>query len=356
MIPIANFVSCFWFTVIILPALALSQENDRSEVNSVVTEKVRSAIGRSVEGIDGWKEARNELQALPTDDVVPAIVETLRGPSGQRADMRLFAYAILSDHYASETKSGRAQLIAGLQDVAPDVQRICCKALGPKTISQELGQLHAHLADQSTPEDEKARILKTISGWGPYAHDALQTVEAIFADVEAGERLRSFAAEAMLSIGGIERSLEHFRPLDPGTTRIVMSALGKNIGRKGADCYHLSEGKYRKDREKVKKLVLQTVKSPNEAARVAAIEVLFTIYGLDFLIFDSPSEYKWDPEIRTALNALRNDPNERIRNGVEAYFAMDIDEAAKRQLRKQDRYDKRRLEEQQQQESPNSQK
>lgn len=327
---------CF---LIALTTRAFAQANDLSR-------RVQAAMTRATEGDEGWEQARAELKAIPGETAIPAVLEAMKGSIAQRADLRLLAYTTLADHGAAQSPAGREQLVVGLRDSSSKVQRACCAALGKELISSELDQYRARLVAESTSARDKEGILKILGGWGPYALPILDAIVSVFSDKQAGERSRWFAAQAMLNIGGVEYSLARFKNLDPEAEKVVMWSLGKYLGNRDADCYYLPEGDYRADRAEARKLILRTLSSENQESRIAAAEVLFTVYGSDFVVFRSATDYEWDQEIRSALALLKNDANQRIRQGVDAYFATSLDEAAKNLLRKQKRHEKRRLQRQ----------
>ncbi len=343
-----NHVRAAW---IVSGCLLLAITETSAAQSNDVSLRVQAALTRASEGDEGWEQARAELKAVPGEVAIPAILEALKGSISQRADLRLLAYTTLADHDAAQSPAGREQLVTGLRDASSEVQRVCCAALGKELVSSELDQYRARLVAESTSPREKEGILKTLGGWGSCALPILDSIANVFTDAQAGERPRWFAAQAMLNIGGVKYSLARFKDLDPEAEKVVMWSLGKFLGQKDAECFHKPEGEYREGRSDARKLVLKTLNSPHQESRIAAAEVLFTVYGSDFVVFRSATDYEWDQEIRSTLAVLKNDANHRIREGIDAYFATSLDDAAKNLLRKQARHEKRRSQSQKSQSS-----
>lgn len=289
---------------------------------SEVIRQVEAALQRATGGTESYKDARRALEALASSEVIPAIVDALANPTiSQRADMRKLAYSILAYHKAATTKVGYNQLMAGLNDPTPSIQRVCCAALDSTHLAKELNRLSAILVDKTTPERKKEAILRQLVGWGRFARSALDTIEAMFADTEEGERVRWFAARAMLNIGGLRRAMQGFQNLDPTGEKVVMWSFARYIGENTSDGKHL-EPEEAKLRPNVQRVVFKALQSPDADVQKAAMEAMAVVYNQDLVVIRSREDYELNPELRPILEEIaENHPDSGLRDRVRDFLS-----------------------------------
>jgi hypothetical protein len=308
---------------------------------------IKSALIRAGEGPDGQREAQAILESFPRDQVIPALVAALNhDPAFQKSSVRVFAYRNLIQRGGVETDLGSSQLLLGLDESDATINRICLVALGKRAPEDKMTAEVQRLRDALTSDADarvKSSTIKSLGLLGKPAKTALGELTRILLEKQSNEDLRWVAALAILRIEGIEFGIEQFRNLDTPGKKAFLTAVTRFIGESDQALNYQIEGEYRENRAKARKLVLESLGASNpEVIRLAAAESLFNAFGIDFVKFDSPTNYEWDPEIRATLTKLVNDQSPKIREAAQGYFATNIHDAARNLLRKQARYEKRR--------------
>jgi hypothetical protein len=97
-------------------------------------------------------------------------------------------------------------------------------------------------------------------------------------------------------VGGIDGVLDQFQDVDSGAATIL---LGK-MGARGAETNGLFDGNPAHQRA-IREFVVESLESPSVEVRRAAFESLIFVFGDAGVVFDSPSNYRLNPEIEQAL-------------------------------------------------------
>lgn len=342
---------------------------------------LREAVGETPTGSEQRARIRKALDALiqspiPYDAeepllhidvvvVVPALIEALREEdafSTRFPDRRRRVYSLLVRRYLtiepkySNELAGLAyeQFMNGLFEDNYYIKASCAGALAvaPKEFHQEVavtiglllrGVLTAPLASvdeaaeevSGTPPYFVLEAIRTLGSLGDSGKAYLPEIERVFRDENASILVRSTALDAMLRLegipGGIDGVLDYFHVLDPGASEILLGSLGA----RGSKTNGVFDGRAG-HQGMVRRFVIECFDSESLEVRRAALESLIPVFGYDWVVFDSPTEYRLNPEIeglleRMAAHEPDKDLRERAAKGL-GQLRDRLDYAAKRIL------------------------
>ena len=349
------------FVCALVAVLALSGELSSLGATDDVSERVRAIFAQLKERSITTQEVEKQLAALSAEEAIPALVEQLSGnPDLQDTEnrwptpgrvwgyghgRRRLAYLALRDHNGIQTDIGYEQFVACLSE--PKYGSFCAttlieKAPGEKQ-SDVVGHIGRYFGDLKIPDVDKDGIVFRLGRQGPSMAPYLEHMEAVFANREAGERLRWMAANAMLRIGGLGRALPHFQEIDPVGQKGVMTSLARFIVESDESCNYKPSAEYREARDGARKLVLKTMTSSDMEARKAALQSYTYVYGMDVLIIRSSEDYEWNPEPRSALEKMaKEDPDPELRNRAAEMMELGLDQVAAKIRRSLARIEKQR--------------
>lgn len=295
-------------TAYLLPSLSAAQDPTRDE-------NVETLLIQGCENTDSHKEAETRLRSMPSLQAIDAVLHSLNaGDAGKRWDTRKFAYEVLAFHHAATTEGGREQLLRGLDDSVKAIQHIACEALGEDVVTEELDQRLQRFESREASENERTNILRGLSGWGSHAESALPLATELLRDASQSDRLRAFAAIAVLNIGGVEKAVEVLSKLDPVGLRESMGPLatfaGETQGTFGTD--------NREVRAKVRTFIRECMRNPGREIRILAFQGFVVSFTKGEAKLGNDAEgYIINPELREPLETMaRNDPDEGLRGAA----------------------------------------
>ena len=301
-------------------------------------QRVPASFELAAQNKQGYEEAQRSLMALPSVEAIPAILSALEvSDVSSRVDLRKLAYKLLIHHPAVESQAGFERLKRGLGDPSPEIQRLCCEALGANAVNEEMNLLLTKLDRTTMSNNERWKTIRKIGGWGVYAVTAYDAILAIFRDESEEVKLRATAASAMVEIGGLERSLKDFRDTTGPVVKYQLGAFGQFIGERDDACRagrRECDDQYRQARSKVREYVLEKLFNDDREVRLVAFQVLCTSYGPDWVIFHTDEDYEWNPVLRTAMEKMAaNESDSQLREAAEHHLNFSLDKAAAKLLR-----------------------
>jgi len=304
--------SSLWAMFGLSAQVADASGKSQADVHDVVESTLTSAAST-----ENWEDALRSLGALPKDPAIQALIGALGNPQVyRRADLRELAYRALALHQGGKTAAGQEQLVRCLDDVTPNIQRICCTALDNEVVQQHLAGIKSELVDEATEGKRVEALLKKVAGWGLHAEGSFDAVAGIFSNRAKPERLRWFASQAMVEIAGLEGAIPHFQALDPIGEKVIMWSLGRYMGE--ITSYGNEPGE--EDLEHLPQtmdLVFGALGSEDADTRAAASQVLSVIEGAGpYIRIHSRDNFEVVPEARTILEEVassHSDPSVRQR-------------------------------------------
>lgn len=172
--------------------------------------------------------ARLKLQDLPTEYVVPVILDALADdPAFEKGELRLEAYGVLVDKRAGQVPAAIDQLLSCLRE--PEASGLCAAALGwsPPGRRKEVAKALASLLDSERLHSaHTANVVISLGKLGPASVPYLDRIRRVFSNPKEAEALRSHAAAALLRIGGLE-SLGLDSEIDPVGKRMLLIPLAR---------------------------------------------------------------------------------------------------------------------------------
>jgi len=275
-------------------------------------------------------DAEDAFLHMSEEAVVPALVGALRDEdafSARFPDRRRRVYYVLIQTYLAigPKRSGEVaklayeQIMNGLLEDNYYIKASCAGALAaaPKEVHEEvalaIGSLlrdvlaapHAQVDEAINEETGAPRYcvldaVRTLGSLEDFGKPYLSDIERVFRDERASISVRSTALDAMLRlggiVGGIDGVLDQFQDVDSGAATIL---LGK-MGARGAETNGLFDGNPAHQRA-IREFVVESLESPSVEVRRAAFESLIFVFGDAGVVFDSPSNYRLNPEIEQAL-------------------------------------------------------
>jgi hypothetical protein len=253
-----------------------------------------------------YEERRRAIELLPADDVILAVTDGLEHGVFRDEKLRGFSYRTLSDLGAVKTDAGFRWLLTCLDD-SRDFLALCVGAL-TRAPTEKIPDVVVHLAAilgaEETTDREKLLLVKAMGDIGKPASAHLKSIERIFKERTADERLRGSAAFAMLKIGGLEYAVERFASADPTGQRALLPYLARYIGETEQTLGSKVDPGFTQHRREARKLVLPAMRSEDVSVRKAALEALPMIYGEEALIIRSRDDYEMDAEYRKAVQEM----------------------------------------------------
>jgi len=189
-----------------------------------VQQEVARALGALDKGSRPFPEILDELRGLPAEETVNAIAASIR--LGDHPDTAYFALSELQG--AAAYPAGFQALLAGLTSESRRVRDSASRGLG-QTPEERQGEAAAALltalAREGVPE-VRQRQLQTLSKIGqPVSEEQAAPVLERFQRVAVSYNERAAAAEAMLQLLGVRRSIELFRARGPDAARAGLQAI-----------------------------------------------------------------------------------------------------------------------------------
>lgn len=310
--------------------------------------------------------AEDPLLQIAADVVVPALVQALREEeafSSKFPDQRRRVYSVLVRKYlAIETKwsnemAGLAyeQMMTGLFEDNYYIKASCAGALAaaPKEVHEEValaigsllrGLLAAPRARvdgaaaevSGTPRYFVLEAIRTLGLLDGSGKAYLPDIERVFRDENASIQIRSTALDAMLRLegipGGVDGVLDYFHGIDSGACTILLGRLGA----RGAKTNGVFDGRP-ESVQAIRAFVVENLDSHSLEVRQAALESLIPVFGYDWVVFDSPGDYRLNPTIERALVRMADqeadiDLRERAGRGLDE-LRNRLDDAAQNILR-----------------------
>lgn len=276
-------------------------------------EELQAAVARIATEAKGFDEPRARIEELPREETIIAVVNALDKGIYREAKIRSFAYWVLAILDGANTEGGYAQLFACLDD-SSGLLGLCASAL-TKAPAEKLPEVAARLAviltaEKTSPKDQEI-VLKALAKIGKPAHTYLGTVESILTNPQGNERIRAFAAIAVLNIGGAERAVEILPKLDPVALKKSINALYRFGGE--------SEGTFGTDdkevRGKLRAFIRECMRNPDREIRQAALQAFLSSFTKEEAKLGNDAEgYIINPELRDALEFMaKNDPDDELR-------------------------------------------
>lgn len=282
--------------------------------------------------------ARAALRKLDAMDAVTALVNSIRTKQHSRLDERILAYEALIWHGGESDAKGRAQLIEGLDD-APPVQRLCCAALDPNTLSDSLRVRLSRIEDASVDVGQKVAMLRSLGGWGPCAAEAVTICEKAFADPSAEERLRWAAASCLIGVGGLDKAMAYADSIDAVGRKVILWAAARYIGESPNQTDNPPpDDAFLTGRKLAQGLVNKSLASTDGELRKAALEAYGTIWGADLVVLGEDGQHGWNPEARLILTTVaEDDPNPDLRRQARQILEVSLEDVVRRIKRMQER-------------------
>jgi hypothetical protein len=269
-------------------------------------------------GGSGAYEAREELRAMPSEEVIGALVAWLQGEQAAHSDLgRQFAYELLFHHRAELSKAGLDQLIRGLAD-----ERGCSsgvRALGrvkPEDADRAIAALEPLLLDPNVSiQNDVIRSLTRLRAVSP---DIVAQIVRVHQEHVASQNpgletgLRENAAYAVLSLAGAGRIVSYLSALDPVGTEATLVALARYGAETGGTL-----GVDKETRRVVRHFVLDSFDAPHKNVRAAALECVMAVYGDDLVVGSQSDGYRINPEVDNAIKSMaRSDADPELRESA----------------------------------------
>ncbi len=300
------------------------------------------AFERASQGPEEYAKVREELLAVPSDEVVPELLHALRyGPDPLNAELRALAYSVLAHHQRASGSAGLEQLLKGLDDPTPAIQRICCSALDSDLMRAQVEQARLELLRPSARDQDKEVVLKKIGGWGPFAGELYSTVREFFSDPTQVERVRWSAVRAILEMGGLARAMPDLDVVDPVGQKVVMWDLPRYLAESKDEMLE-ARAEDKPQLPKAQQLLLKAMRSRSAETRRAAFEGAPTVLGWDMVVKDESGKDIINPEYEAALGEMAaTDPDKDLRAAARE-AASRLEERVESVLRKRAKLERRR--------------
>lgn len=230
--------------------------------------EIDSAISNLAGNESQRRDAELQLASIDADQVISAVVTSLQSDARfSSGEARQAAYRVLLQSHAATSNSGLNQLIACLDEEC--CWSICASAL-PLTPASEKDRvaaaIDAFITTSNGNEDKERNMLRTVASLGMAKPNTIALAQTKFGDSKTDVRIRSIAANALLTASDPDSALLRFRNSDPDGIRAGLGAVGR---------YSLSHAKHEKGSEDVRDALLlfltDMLNNENKEVRIAAI-------------------------------------------------------------------------------------
>jgi len=124
-----------------------------------------------------------------------------------------------------------------------------------------------------------------------------------------GRRLKGASLRAIFDIGGLGRVLRHLKGVDLIGREMLLGGFGYQDAETNGIFYGNPE-----HQQVIRRFVIESLESPSRDVRNAAVEALIYVFGNEIIQFDSPTEYRLNPQIEQALEKMAaTDPDKGLR-------------------------------------------
>lgn len=296
--------------------------------NDKLDREIEAAI-RMLGERPSWS-SKATLEQFQPEDVVPVLVFAINNnPAYREGASRSLAYSVLLSLGAARLPEGLEQFIIGLQE--PKVSIECARALVNTSIKNRLrvvDALEKVLVDEKSERNLLFESLQTLtkllrtdlvtskqklSDRKPHpAISLLKRIEHIFATGGDDVSLRWAAAYAMMTIGGIEKTLPHFHATidKPGRKAILFALNRHGTETKGTFAVNF------KLRTELRGIVIDALQSEELDLRKTALESILGVFG-DEIYVELPEGFDINPILLHLLETTAdNEENPELRNNL----------------------------------------
>jgi hypothetical protein len=276
--------------------------NEAVQIESVVQQLDASAGGEPY-------TTAEILKGFPLEDAVKVITRNMaENPRFQERRIRTLAYGILSELRAETVPDGLSQFLIGLEEGygAGGLGRLGASA--PPEVIQVLGE-----ALRKGPSEKQWSVIVALGAYGERSSAYFDDVAPVLHRTNLSPSLRKAAAEALISIGGMDKAVEQFDlAKDDHAGEELLMHLFAARGHKTRGSFNSSED----TRNAIRERVLGNLKHSNRDVRLAAMEAM--VWGshvMDIVVRDAAGRWILNPEVAVVLrDVAANDPDEEIRN------------------------------------------
>lgn len=272
--------------------------------------------------------SKAKIEQFSPEMIVPELVFAIRNhPAYREGVARSFAYTALLNLGAARFPEGLEQMMIGLSE--PNVGVECARALvnAPTDkhllVAESLGKI---LEDEKSSRNLLYESMQTltklpyekVSGQKPSdktphpAKSLLKPIEHIFASGGDDVSLRWASVHAMMTIGGVDKTLPLFHvTIDgPGKKAILLALNRYGAETKGSFNVNL------KLRTEIRGIVISILMNDVLELRKIALESILGIFG-DEIYVDSPEGFEINPMLLNVLdNAASNELNSDLRKKI----------------------------------------
>jgi len=299
-----------------------------------------------------WQDVVETLTNLP-DVAVSALQRIQSDPRFQEGWVRAEPYKLLSLPGARDLPDVRKQLLEGLTEPNNTIVVICAKARSHAEESVQRIAVEKLVTQWDFPSElldghsrelcEKlkwlAAVIKALGQLGGTAETVLKDIEIVFTDARlnpekkefdkehpwtkaeieldgqlqlrasVGRSLKGASLRAIFDIGGLGRVLRHLEGVDLMGREMLLGGFGYQ----GAETNGIFDGNP-EHQQVIRRFVIESFESPSRDVRNSAVEALIFVFGNEIIQFDSPTEYRLNPQIEQALEKMAaTDPDKGLR-------------------------------------------